>query len=879
MGLLLLRAGDIIHANAITTEMAVMLQQFVSACQTRAELRRRWAHARSIAQSHFCAATLPRAVDWWHGRAQALQLEHNERMWLYGHADKTRLAAALCAWHDAGLAVEMERKSATQRREVAECHLLFGSVQWWAKYCRLEQQLESKHLEHAIRFCAERSLFRALNRYVQRKRHRAEVAAGVEAVHLHASKQSAMNTWRSLCIQKDCFVTISIEIARRWCRCALHNWRAITSRQRRRVTLEAIAAMRSMNGAQTAAFEAWAQLCETRQRRVRLLRRGVAAHRLSLFDTAVGIWHAKVRTLRRSADSVLAARKAIALKRTATSFGAWARHWASVTAALQAFHRIIASRRLRVWQTWWSELQCAQIAHRLREIRRLKLLQRSWNTWVPFQVLPQTCATPVARKAGSESGSAERTSSGQRVRLLAADATRQTADRRALFCAEAVHTQPVGAVVVLGRMSSLARVERLTQKGQAILRVRRLQSSMLTWLERCRLISQYSAAKLWSARLELHRGIASLISYRQDRLKLPGLARSFWIASILARRLMIATICSLRENTIEAQRMDERAIAFYPRRVKRWALAAWSREIQGRRMLSTASANVFIITSRGLLREHCRKWRRASSIHGSFVIAARTLKRRCLARHWKALVQLCQQLAAGRVLLMRVYGRIYRVHFLAFAEVCARRIRLRQQATKLRQRSQIAGRRRVFRGWRRQLGVSSAVAALQRSLLENLAIDCWRALVTHMLQVRRERARETHYAAVVGSALRADPKLRDIAYRTLARLRLLIIGRAICSWAAYASGRAHRRRAGYRLVAAARINLLRHCLWGWREAMWHSQLMRHVRSELQEERRNAEAVSHGTLAGSSYFTSAGGLVFGATPLRPARPPEKEMRTA
>ena len=415
------------------------------------------------------------------------------------------------------------------------------------------------------------------------------------------------------------------------------------------------------------------------------------------------------------------------------------------------------------------------------------------------------------------------------------------------------HAHRVMASAALERLSSVARLRRSEVAVRRAAGARKMAATLhgwrawrsLAWRERVAADAAARGAKAVALR-QLHAHMSAWVCRAAEG---PIAASHYWLASSSATRLKRAVVDALRSSVVDAHSERRRAEDHDLARLLGRVRAGWIAPRRRARRLREAAAAVAVHEGAAVRRAAWRSWRRAFAIRRSATRALGARGRECAGTHLAAWAALAKALSGARRLQQRTDGRVASVHLDAWRALCVRRADTRTAGGTLA--SLRAGRTRaaLLRCWARQAGAAAAGHALARASLENSVIGCWDALAEHARRARRERRWQARHAAAVEGALRVNPALGEVAHRCLARWRLLLLGRCVRAWAHAARGRVHRRVAALAVARSARLGVLRRCTCGWREVIWHDQLMRRVRTQLNAERAAAAAAAAAAVEG------------------------------
>ena len=372
-------------------------------------------------------------------------------------------------------------------------------------------------------------------------------------------------------------------------------------------------------------------------------------------------------------------------------------------------------------------------------------------------------------------------------------------------------------------------------------RGRRRQNEALVKLRKL----SYYAAMMSNARLlneaqRLTRGVRRLSFSSYRAAKLDHAVTRYWKRSPSARALrksvMLAFRVFLRSCKHAANKLDQIAIAHEYRRLSRRALACWivparlhQRKVyRGRELMRTAGM------------KRCKAafigWNGVSTILSHVHSMRRKRRLECTSAHLSALRELMGWLRCAKELRLRSDRAHERRHLHALASYCAHRRAVREAGESLMVRQGLGIKAGAFQSWRRQKAAACAARAFDLCWFEGFSLLCWGAWKGYAVNQRREKAQAVKMQARMEARLHAKPSAYGAgAYRCLARWRLLLISRVLNSWVTHTKGRIIRRYAFNELHELWRSNLMRRCVMGWREVMWHDQLIRKVRQVQAEE--------------------------------------------
>ena len=379
-------------------------------------------------------------------------------------------------------------------------------------------------------------------------------------------------------------------------------------------------------------------------------------------------------------------------------------------------------------------------------------------------------------------------------------------------------------------------------RRQAALLGARLRRRALRLMERWRVgagqVARTADARLICEGRSLGRGLLRWHAHCRRAWQLETAAGRYWRRSCAAVRLQTAVIRTLRREALAGSRVTAAALEHERRALARIARSGWFDAHRVRaRVLVAGRAASWVASCR--VRTTCMQaWYCALQLRRRCRWGSWARARECISAHHAAWRQLCAVLRNARALERRRVERTSRQHLRALATYCAHRATLRRAAAALTRERAARERGSLFGLWRRQSAVRAALRALRRAWLESTALCCWAALRQHAHARRAERLNQADNERRLRHKLRVGgDELHGAAYRCLARWRLLLLGRLWSTWTAFSRAHARRRLVAYEVASRHCQRVLSRCMQGWREAMWHEQLLRRVRADLAAEQQ------------------------------------------
>jgi len=195
--------------------------------------------------------------------------------------------------------------------------------------------------------------------------------------------------------------------------------------------------------------------------------------------------------------------------------------------------------------------------------------------------------------------------------------------------------------------------------------------------------------------------------------------------------------------------------------------------------------------------------------------------------------QLTRQVRELNCLHDRLTLRLAGEHLRAWRALTRRRGAVRTNGAASRAALQGARRGALFHVWLGATAARRAAGALALCHFEAVVVACWQAWRGVALTAWRERQQALRKQAALEQQLKADPRRHAATHRAAVRWLLLGGGAAFSAWVAYARSQVWRR--GATLTADARWSrgLASRALVGWRQAVWHQELMREARRSLE----------------------------------------------
>ena len=360
-----------------------------------------------------------------------------------------------------------------------------------------------------------------------------------------------------------------------------------------------------------------------------------------------------------------------------------------------------------------------------------------------------------------------------------------------------------------------------------------------------------SGAKRMCASHATQRGIRAWRRHTIRASKVVRAVTRLWRRSGTADALRTAVIRALRSNVKEsvaaAATAEQLAASHDMRRLINRAVVGWMAPSRVRSQLHATCDDAMRRLSDRRRIATLRYWQPLSATLKRCRAARAASRAACVSAHFYALRRLCACLRRARSIERSVGRDIERRHLLALAALCARRRAARHAGDALERSLASKERGVLFRGWRRGVALRSVSRALELAWLEGTCVACYTAWRDHTQEARREARLEASRIEKLVATLHNKPaRLAATAFRTLTRWRLLLVGRVISHWAAHAKGRASRRHGWLVLSQLTQQGMLRACVSGWREAMWHAQLMRRVHAERRASRESTHLSSVGS---------------------------------
>lgn len=727
------------------------------------------------------------SVAAWRRLQAALQADDDDRAWWYDahHLALARLRASRLPAHFHGWAIRAEELH-TRARAGAMADGHFGRRAMHVALVVIKESAQQRETWHAV--------------YAELLRHRGRLL--LMRWHQSASSRAdAADEWTSLRVAARGFER----------RRALQQWARAVRRQHAATERAVASSLRTrMRRVAVTAIRTWSQCAARRADRTAATANASAGAQLHAMAAAMVAWH------RVAYDSLALAEaeRAAARRRGLRALARWHDHRQRrrldleemSAAAVQAW-RLACARTLTAWMAAcaWRERQrvlSKRGAAADRAIREATAL----NTWLVVATRRAELAAVAdgahAASCASRFGAAFALWSWLAAthRWLAWAERRLRAarlQRHAIACVagwrRAASTHAIGrdGAILLERRSRLRGLQRLREN---VYRIRHLESAVIKYWRR-------SAA----AEGLLVSGLEAFIAH----------AATCHAADADATRIAVAS---------DAHRLGRRALMQWmgpSRRCAQLRGTALAAALAGAKLRRNA---------------HFTAWRRSCLLRRRCVEAWYHRERACASAHltaWHKHAAASRRAHAFHTASVRAHARR---HLHALHAYCSRRHAAREAGVALAERHTAAARADVFRGWRRQLAARSAARAVAMAWLESTCTACWLAWRGAVREAKRERADEMHTLARLRATLHAKPDaVSASASRCIIRWRLLLIGKVLSTWVAHARGRRLRRDAWSVFSSRRHARLLEMCVRGWREAMWHSQLMRRVRSDLTDE--------------------------------------------
>lgn len=338
-----------------------------------------------------------------------------------------------------------------------------------------------------------------------------------------------------------------------------------------------------------------------------------------------------------------------------------------------------------------------------------------------------------------------------------------------------------------------------------------------------------------------------------------------WAVSVFAAELKADCFNVLAQALASSRQRTSEAVDFHAGLQRRWVSlwgAFWFRQHRVQRavrwLISRIHARVICQCWLALVRHHA-----AAKL--SRVVGAADDRRICILvfSGWSHLA--CKKAATAR-LVARSERAFASRHLTALHEYASRRRHEARRALRCAAMHAHRERALVFSRWRRQMRMRATVRAFELCWLEATAVACFRALWLDVQRVKAEVRHNLRAEAGLSSVFRADRSLYTTAHYCMVRWMLLLGAAALTSWIEFARTRVRLRALLCSARASLHRRLLAGVLCGWREWMWHEQLMMRVRHDLANERRE-DALSSG-----GHLTLLRAVVAPRPSERPPTPP-------